>query len=53
MQRVEHVNLEEKFVADVETVEWYSFNERDVPNESCLPVIHIAAVADSKRMIDR
>lgn len=53
MQRVEHVNLEEEFIADIETVEWHSFNERDVPNENCLPVIHVAAVADSKRMVDR
>ena len=53
MQRVEHIGLEEELIADVETVERYTFDERDMPNESCLPVIHIAAVADSKRMVDR
>lgn len=53
MQRVEHIDLSKELIADAETVEWDSFDERDMPNKCCLPVIHIAAVADSKRMVDR
>lgn len=50
--RIEHVNLEEKLIANVVAIKRYSFNERYVRNERCLSVVHVTAVTNSKRMID-
>ena len=52
MQRVEHVDFEKKLIPNMVTVERYAFDECNMRNEGRLAIIHVAAVAHCKCMID-
>ena len=49
---VQQIDFEEKLVADVITVEGNTLDETDVPDEGWFSLVHIAAVADCKGMVD-
>lgn len=53
MEWVEDVDLEEELVSNIITVERHTLYEADVGNKSGIPIVHIASVAYSKRMVDR
>ncbi len=49
---VQHVNFEEELVADVIAIERDTLDKSDMPNEGAFSLVHIAAVADCKSMVD-
>ena len=52
MKWIQHVDFEKEFVAHVITVEGNTLNKSDVPNEGDFSLVHVAAVADCKCMVD-
>ena len=52
MEWVQHVYFKEELVTDVITVEGDTFDKTDVPDKGDLSLVHIAAVADCKGMVD-
>lgn len=52
VKRVQHIDFEKEFVADVITVEGDTLDQGDVSNEGDFSLVHIAAVADCESMVD-
>jgi hypothetical protein len=49
---IEHVDLEEVTVANMEAIEGHALDECDPGDEACIFSILVASIANSKRMID-
>ena len=52
MEWVQHVNFEKELVADTITVEGDTLDKSDVPNEGGFALVHVAAVANCKSVVD-
>ncbi len=52
MKWVQHVDFEKEFVANIITIEGYTFDESDVSNEGDFSFEHIPAVADRKGTVN-
>lgn len=52
--RIEQVDLEEELVADIVTVEWDSFDQRYVGDESPVcGVVRISSIREGEGVVDR
>lgn len=52
VKRIEHVDLEEEFVANIIAIERHTLDKTDMGDKRSLAIVHVSAITHSKGMID-